>query len=87
MASLRGADYLRSMNSYHLVCTSEPQNEVGTVYGLGSYEFRADDDLAAIEAVKTTYSEALTTSARATLLDAATGRLILAWRGGVAQEA
>jgi len=75
------------MNSYHLVCTSEPQNEVGTVYGLGSYEFRADDDASAIQAVKTAYAEALTTSARATLLDAATGRLILAWKGGVAQEA
>jgi hypothetical protein len=73
------------MKSYHLVCTGEPQNEVGTVYGLGSYEFRADDDVSAIQEVKTTYYEALTTSARVTLLDVATGRLVLAWRGGVAQ--
>jgi hypothetical protein len=74
------------MKSYHLICTNEPQNDTGTVYGSGSFEVRAEDDVSAIEAAQTTHSEALAASARATLLDAANGRLVFAWKLGVAQE-
>jgi hypothetical protein len=74
------------MKSYHLICTNEPQNDTGTVYGSGSYEVRADDDVSAIEAAHAVHGEALAASARATLLDAANGRPVFAWKHGVAQE-
>ena len=74
------------MKSYHLICTNEPQNDTGTVYGSGSYEVRADDDRSAIEAAQAVHSEALTASARATLVDTTNGRLVLVWKLGVAQE-